>query len=40
MKKQYQEPMLEVKSFIRQDVIVMSNGDGYANDPWAEGTGG
>ena len=40
MKRHYQEPDFEVKSFIRQDVIVMSGGDGYADDPWSEGFGG
>jgi len=40
MKRQYQEPELEFKFYVRQDVIVMSGGDGYVNDPWSEGFGG
>ena len=36
MKRQYKKPKLEIKSYIRHDVIMVSVGDGYADDPFIQ----
>lgn len=40
MKKRYLAPKLILRLFTIHDVIVMSGGDGYVNDPFTQDIGG
>lgn len=36
MKKLYEKPKFELKPYIRKDIIMSSNGDGWVNDPFTK----
>lgn len=36
MKRSYQKPTVELKPYIRQDIIMVSPGDGWAEDPFTQ----